>query len=447
MLTRVSPVLYTGLMTTDSTTVSGTGGTLGSFTGTTILGTTGENRPSDVVRSGPAGAAHARLSPSAAHRWLACPASIRLTEQLEAMAGYVPPPDSEASVRGRLMHEVAEGIMNAAAVPHDLNEEERGIVLHYAQYLHDLVAEVEELGFGARAFFEERVRTSIESCWGTADCVLLCAETKEVWIIDLKTGHGRVSAERNTQLMIYATAFVYSHQEIHFDDAWRFHLVIIQPRDEDTPNKLWSCGMVELASLLADVENAERASRDPGIPPMPGDHCTYCPAATICPAVQSRTLSVFDVEGTQRDEVLASTQRPAVNSLHTPADPRALNANQMAWFLRHETIIRGFLDAVRERAVHEPPPGFKVVAATTRRRYRDTEAAVQRLIQTGHNELLRTIPPTITDLQRSIGTTNPLVMELVVQPQGAPTVVPEDDPRPAITPGAQVFRVEGPSEP
>ena len=44
---------------------------------------------------------HALLSPSSAHRWLACPASIRLSAQLPE------PPTTPAAQEGAIAHEIA----------------------------------------------------------------------------------------------------------------------------------------------------------------------------------------------------------------------------------------------------------------------------------------------------------------------------------------------------
>lgn len=405
--------------------------------------------------------AHARFAPSSAHRWLNCPASIRLHEQMRAEPGYVEPPTSAAAGLGQLLHTLSETVLNSDLDNGDaqlsaLPAEQRQLILPYIEHVRSLVSNtIELLNVNPDLVVERRYNTGIRDCWGTVDCVMVCYATREVWIIDLKTGHQRVSAEANPQLLIYAIGVLRQINASADTQPWKIHLQIVQPRDEEEPIKSWTTDSDYIDGFVGRVRSAVRAagpvgpvdepSAHLGSMPVPGDWCEYCPAASRCPALIQRSTSVFtgeDAPSQTNENVIRAFADPTM----TPAVPPAieLTTAQMQFFLNNRKLIRDFLDAVEERARANPPPGWKVVAGQTRRRWTDPDAVVQRLQAAGFDALVRRQPPTISAteaLGRGSTEIRAIVQEFAVAPPGGPVLVPASDARPALTQD-QVFRIE-----
>lgn len=109
-------------------------------------------------------AAHAKLGPSGAHRWLQCPASIKMCDGL-------PSTTSEAAEIGTLCHELAELCLNGG---HDadyftgdprferLTPREYGWAQMYVDYVRDQHLEV--------MMVEQRLKLT-DDLWGTSDVV------------------------------------------------------------------------------------------------------------------------------------------------------------------------------------------------------------------------------------------------------------------------------------
>ena len=153
---------------------------------------------------------HARLSPSAAKRWISCPASVRL-------AAAVPPePDSPYAAEGTAAHALGEYKAQAELLDdsHDggafaaLEDAARDAgwdldEMHehtdaYVELLRERLAAVPH----SVLMLEQRVNTGLPMCWGTSDAVIVSPEHVE--IVDLKYGAGvPVSAYENEQLMLY----------------------------------------------------------------------------------------------------------------------------------------------------------------------------------------------------------------------------------------------------
>lgn len=401
---------------------------------------------------------HARLSPSASNRWLNCPSSIVLHEQLRAQPGYVEPPDGEAAIYGRRLHAAAEAFLRGDP---DAAEGMNAADLRLVQPYIDHVGSLMQLMPGAVLIVEERLHTLVEDCWGTCDCSIWHAPTNELWVIDLKTGHGRVDATENTQLGIYALGV---EEYIHANNALnarargiigtdrtvtRYHLQIVQPRDEDEPIKSWTTTHDWLSALRGRIYSASNdlldianGIADPA--PRLGSHCEYCPAAPNCPAMRDRAMSVFDSQSLglppNRSLVEAVDIAPSVGyALQTAA---RITPEQIAFFLSNSDRITAFLDACRDRALSEQIPGFKVVEARTRRRWGSEETVINDLIAAGREDLLRRLPPTIGEAERALGRGHVIIRENAIAPAGVPTVAPVSDPRPALDRN-RVFRVEG----
>jgi hypothetical protein len=230
--------------------------------------------------------AHARLGPSATHRWLMCPASVRLS-------ALVPCRDSgPAAAAGSVMHIVFERLM--LGQDHLRQSEIKELDVYecsekYARKIIDqavLAARAALRKYGLTEFLTETrvnpgARFGRTDLWGTADLVAACEKTKTLMVGDLKTGRGRVDADHNDQMLTYAVG---ATDVITFRPT-NVILAIFQPVIYGTNPNIWVTNYPTLMGFESFM--AERAALTdlPDYPPEPSDDaCRWCPAKKICPA-------------------------------------------------------------------------------------------------------------------------------------------------------------------
>ena len=157
--------------------------------------------------------AHARLSPSGAKKWFACPGSL-------TMEAPFPNKSSTHSDDGTAMHDVAARCLTQHEraskyigewIPVDkgrkvqFDEEMADLTQDYVDYVrtkaigHTLLVE-------QRLFFSKFV--GMPDQFGTADSVIVNWPQGCVEVDDLKTGHRGVECEDNPQLMTYGVAVI-----------------------------------------------------------------------------------------------------------------------------------------------------------------------------------------------------------------------------------------------
>ena len=110
---------------------------------------------------------------------------------------------------------------------------------------------------------------------------------QEIIVIDLKTGMGvPVSAERNSQLMMYALGAIELFSLI-YGDFDRVRLVISQPRINNDSE--W---IVSIDELMAFGETIKIVPV--GLNPSE-KACRWCAAKSKCPAIQQQVMDAFEV--------------------------------------------------------------------------------------------------------------------------------------------------------
>lgn len=383
--------------------------------------------------------AHARLSPSAAHRWLHCTAA----PTIEAL---LPDPGSPYAAEGTLAHAIAEQKLRKALTEAAEPEKQAGalrklqqepaydpeMLTHadaYLDYIQRLVHR-----FPAKPYVAAEVRLDLSGmvpgCYGTADCVVIGGG--ELHIIDYKYGKGvRVEARGNEQLRLYAIGAVLDNAL--FYDIQTIHLHIVQPRlDHVSSDTLprgelmeWGNSQVRPRALAAYEGPGERRA---------GDWCRFCRAKGQCPAQAAQLLEE--------------------SAPYRAQDPLLMTGPDYASLLPRLAAIKAWAGQVEEAARQrmlsgEDIPGYKLVEGRSVRAFRDQDAAFDAIIAAGYDRdlLYERKPLTLSAVEKLVGKTRftELAGRFVIKPPGAPTVVPVTDQRPpySVKPSPEeAFRAE-----
>jgi hypothetical protein len=365
---------------------------------------------------------HAKLSPSAAHRWLACTGSLTWPSGDDT--------GSEYAAEGTRAHELAAAFLLKQPMPHQQEPEDWEQLQVYTNYVEAIA--------GTR-YIEQRVVLEAEPggqvdpiTYGTSDCLVFDDMSRTLWVVDLKWGRGvKVDAENNEQLMIYALAAIDSFALIHSVDNVK--LVIVQPRLGHISE--WGVSVAQLEEFRGVVLHTAEQVAMGTFTFNPGEkQCRWCPGKHACEALAKQVHAEVSAEFDNLDamEENLKTWEP--------------NPNILGEYLDGIPLIRMWCDAVENHAMDalragKQVSGYKLVAGRMGNRQWGDADEVEKTLKSMRLKVeemydLKLISPTTAGKLAKSDVIGPKqwkrLQELITQKPGAPTIAPSSDPRPAI---------------
>ena len=389
--------------------------------------------------------AHAKLSPSGAHRWMACPGSVVLEAEY-------PDSSSRAAAEGTLAHTIAsECLINNThpstylGTTHTVDGFDFTVGQDMVDFVADYVKLVREYAEGGTLLVERRVSighlTGEAGATGTSDAIIL--KGNEIIVIDLKYGMGvKVDALNNPQLMMYALGAFHDYDMV--DDFDTVTMVIHQPRLNHVSE--FVLPLEELLKFGYDVNGAANHVRlAQSLDLTAGDdisdgfftpgekQCKFCKAKATCPALKAE---------------VAETVSASPLSDFADLIPQEINMetsdNYLPVAMSKVDLIEQWCKAVRAETERrllagQPVTGYKLVEGRLGNRdwkdpqavedifkktyrLRDDQAYDFKLISpTKAEKLFKENPKRWASLQ-----------EQITRAEGKPSVAPVTDKRPAM---------------
>jgi len=372
---------------------------------------------------------HALLSASGASRWINCPPSARMEEDIPSKGS------SSFAQEGTLAHEFAD--LELRIKTHtgkigkgtdydrwkDQKEKHKTNALYdpkmddhvkvYTDYVLEQFAVAKKKTVDAVLKIEERTDFSylVPEGFGTSDANIIADGLLE--IVDLKYGKGvKVDAKKNSQLRLYALGLLRKFDLVY--DITKVKMTIVQPRLDHIDSEILT--VEELTQWAEEVvkPSADQAYAGEG-DCNPGSWCRWCKAKPVC-----RALSNHNTELAKKEF----------------ADPKTLEDDELVAVYEQTGLLVDWANSVGQHLLEEALkgkswPGYKLVEGRSNRKWQDEERAIEELSETyGKDQIVNTKIKGIGDIEKLVGKGE--VNHLLIKPPGKPTLVPESDKRRAL---------------
>ncbi len=388
-------------------------------------------------------AAHANLGASGASRWIGCPGSVRLIRELPQRLR------SRTSIyadEGTAAHKLGEHCLED---PERMPEQFRGkkikgelqswpvnddminAVTIYVEYIRKRQA---EMGPGTRLHLEATVRPlpEFEDMYGTGDAILY-EPFGELEVVDYKHGAGVwVDEEDNDQMKYYGLGALVNIGPL---DVSSVTTTIIQPRvTGEKPIRPWHTTPAELLQYGDILRAARIEAEKPDAPLNPGDHCRFCPAAALCPALQKKAAVTVREDFSEFTAANPTADMDVQMVLPDADDPEAL-----ALAMQLAPVVVQWAKKVDEMAMNNAlhgvqVKGHKLVRKRANRAWLDPVDLERRLRNKRGvtvSDMFKQTLKSPAQLEKLAFVGKEFVAEHCEKPKGGLTLVPEEDPREA----------------
>lgn len=392
---------------------------------------------------------HAKLSPSARHRWGVCPASVR------EEAKYPKRPSGPAAIDGTHSHSLLEWCIGKKCSAYDIvgktmNDHDGSFVVdteraECVQFALDYIS-----GCVGTVISERRVHPDAlvgrNDMSGTVDVQVVSDTNLE--IIDYKDGISPVSAKGNPQLEQYAVGVMAELYAAGKPVPDTFTLTIIQPKlrlkgmsgiDSHTYT------MREIIMAKEKMIAEAKATDDPNAPHVPGEaQCKYCAHGGACTARTSTALATAGITFANLDVAQAAADK----------EPTSMDDKQLREILEAAPLLRQMIEAAEAEALRRfetghNVDGLKAVRGRGSRKWmhedEQTEAELKKLglpkdaiwetklISPAQAEKVRWTKRDGTVCQLDEKKLSKLKKELIKTSEGKIQIVASADPRPSVT--------------
>lgn len=372
--------------------------------------------------------AHALLAASHASRWINCTPSARLEEDWEQEH---PSESSVYAEEGTLAHEIAEVMLRGVCFGEKMQKRLDDLKTHslyspemdeyveeYVEHVQETLSDAKKITLDAILIVEKRLDFShvVKDGFGTGDACIIADDT--LHIIDLKYGKGvKVDSENNPQLMLYALGAL-KEFDIMFDIK-KVSLHIVQPRLHHI--SVWTTPVSKLNEWATQVvvPAAEKAFEGKGVQKA-GSHCKFCKVKAVCATLASSSLALSKL---------------GIKNPHLLTDKQLMEAyEQIPALIDWANSVNEYV--LKEAVGGKVPRGYKIVEGRSQRKWSDENTVIETLKEEGFSaeQFMKTKLAGIGEIEKLVGKKNfpDMLGELVVKPQGAPTLVKDEDPRPAM---------------
>lgn len=376
--------------------------------------------------------AHALLSASGAHRWLHCTPSAKLEDaegerptSVFAQEGTLAHELSELYIKHDILNEIDDAQFDeafSAIMSNELfSDEMLDVIPIYVDYCNDEYNEAISKNENALMEIEQKLDLTefVPESFGTADCIIINDDTVEV--IDLKYGKGiPVYAEYNIQLMLYGLGVLRNYDTMY--DIKQVKLTIVQPRVNNIST--WQISVEDLLKYANETIKpaAQLAFKGEG-ELRAGAWCKFCVVKNKCRELYNENLKI---------------------AKHDFAKPEFLTDDEIADVLKRAPLFTEWLNSIKEYAEskaineHKIWPGFKLVEGISRRKWAN-EDDVANMIYTkfpeaSEDQIFDMKLKGISAIEKLFGKkkVDEALKDVIIKPQGKPTLVSEDDKRPAL---------------